>query len=295
MQIQNIKRVLVFNEDAGGHQLTLPELATKFGFEPDGTNMYYGANNVNLGNFQKTGKALGDSHRDVIDALQAALMASASPEKTLVFGFEPTQTPKPYEFLAGHSGFIKQLAVELNGEQQRATDAGKTLRIAIRFASEMNDKAQPQSGDPAGYRGGFAQVRTIFKDAAPGVQFSFSPALRADLPESEIGQYWPGDEYVDIIGGTWYIGSPDQRTASLQNMQRYFIHRKDAGRAFAFSEVGGCNADHTGNDAVLQDMITQARALEVEGITFDYATMFLQSKWATDATLAFLRPDSATA
>lgn len=126
-------------------------------------------------------------------------------------------------------------------------------------------------------------------------RFSFSPALRVGLPEADIEQYWPGDNYVDVIGGTWYIGGAEQRAGSLQNMQRYFIHRKDAGRPLALSEVGGCNAGHTGNDAVLEDMITQLRALEVEGISFDYATMFLQSKWATDATLAFLNRDTGLA
>lgn len=181
MKIQNIERVLVFNEDHS-HELTLEELERKFGFEPDGTNMYYGVNEVNLGNYKGTGPALSFAHRQVIDALQSSLSRIAAKEKTLVFGFEPSQLPHPYDSLSNNLDLVRQLAVDLNAQQQKTRNNGKELRISIRYASEMNDhfsNSQPQSGNPEGYKSTFARVRPIFSEHAPNIMFSFSPALRA--------------------------------------------------------------------------------------------------------------------
>lgn len=114
------------------------------------------------------------------------------------------------------------------------------------------------------------------------------------MPESAIAQYWPGDQYVDVVGGTWYIGSATQRDVSLSNMRKYFIHRQNTAKAFALSEVGGCSAGDAGNYAALEDMLRQLQAMAAECFSFDYVTLFLQSKWATDATLAFL-PNSQVA
>ena len=93
---------------------------------------------------------------------------------------------------------------------------------------------------------------------------------------------------MDLIGGTWYVGAPDQREQSFANMQAYFEHRVDAGRPFALSEIGGRNEDGRGNDAVLRDMMAKLQTLAAKGISFKYATFFLGGAWGTDATLAFV-------
>ena len=43
----------------------------------------------------------------------------------------------------------------------------------------------------------------MFQEEAPEVCFAFSPAIRTDLNEALIADYWPGDEYVYIVSGTW--------------------------------------------------------------------------------------------
>lgn len=44
MNIGNIDRILLFAKDLKGQILTLEQLRSKYGFEPDGTNFYYGLN-----------------------------------------------------------------------------------------------------------------------------------------------------------------------------------------------------------------------------------------------------------
>jgi len=288
MKIANIDRLLLFREDEHGRQLTMSELQKEFGFEPDGTNAYYGVNDENVHGFKTSGKALSPKHRALFDDVQGALRASSSDEKTVMLGVEPSQAPEPYGFVAANMDLIRQLARELDAEQQTARSAGKRLNISIRYSSEMNDGAQIQGHNPAKYISTHVEIRTAFKQLAPGVLFSFSPALRADLPESLIAQYWPGDAYVDIVGGTWYIGSPEQRAASLENMIAYLLHRIGSGRPFALSEVGGCDASDAGNDGALSDMLHELEALQLRGISFKYVTLFLASKWGADVTLAFL-------
>lgn len=125
------------------------------------------------------------------------------------------------------------------------------------------------------------------------ILFSFSPAIRADLAEEAIGAFWPGDEFVDVIGGTWYVGGPAQRATSFANMRAYVLHRVGAAKPFAFSEVGGHGPNNVGNDAMLQDMLHEIESMQLHGVSFQYATLFLESVWGVDATLAFMRPPGA--
>jgi hypothetical protein len=291
MRIKNINRVLLFREDKAGHVATLEELQAKYGIDPDGTNFYYGINKINVDNFAARGTALNPTHEAFYDALLASLQDSPDDEKTLMLGVEPPDDiPQPYAYVNAHMDLVAQLAADLADVQARAGAEGKRLNIVVRYASEMNDTHQSQGGNPSAFKSTFAQVRHAFAEGAPSVLLSFSPALRADLAEALITQYWPGDEFVDVIGGTWYIGAPGQRAASIANMRAYFIHRLGTGKSFALSEMGGCNAAGKGNDVVLQDMFHQLEALQLQNVSFKYVTVFLAAKWGKDATLKFLRP-----
>jgi hypothetical protein len=294
MQIKNIDRLLMFNVQ-NNQVMTLEQLQAKYHIEPDGTNFYYGINPANVDVFQATGGAFNPTHKTFFDNLIDSLQNSSADEKTLMLGLEPpgkdVVPTNPYGYVNSHMDLVAQLAKDLAAVQQRATDTGKRLIIAMRFASEMNDTGQAQGGNPMAFKVSFAQVRHTFGESAPDVLLSFSPGLRADLDEALIAQYWPGDEFVDVIGGTWYIGAPSQRAASVLNMQRYFIHRLGARKPFALSEMGGANdAQGNGNDAVLKDMFNQVEALQARNVSFKYLTVFMASlKWGATATLGFLR------
>lgn len=290
MKLANIDRLLVFREDAGGHVLGLDQLQQRYGLDPDGTNFYYGINQANVDDSEGTASALNPTHTAFLDGLLLALRNSPDDEKTLMLGVEPPDTSNPYAFVAAHIDLVERLARDLNEYQEQALESGKRLNIVVRYASEMNDGGQSQGHNPAGFKSTFVQVSHAFRQNAPNILLAFSPALRADLPEALIAQYWPGDEYVDIISGTWYIGAPSQITSSEANMRAYFIHRLGVGKGFGLDEVGGSNATGTSNDAVLQRMLHDIEALQMQNVSFKYATLFLASKWGTDATLAFMRP-----
>jgi hypothetical protein len=289
MKLQNVDRILLFRETDAGRVLTLEELKSKYGLDPDGTNFYYGINQANVDNFAATGSALNPTHQAFFAQLAGSLRSSQDDEKTLVLGLEPNEPVDPYGFVAGHADLVRQLATDLNGVQQETRAAGKRLNILIRYASEMNDRGQKWGGNPGGFKATFLQARSAFQQAAPSVLFSFSPALRADLDEALIAQYWPGDQQVDVIGGTWYIGAPGQRAASMANMRAYFLHRTGVGKPFGLSEVGGHDATGKANDSVLADMFHEIATLQLQNVSFKYLTIFLQGAWGSDATLGFMR------
>lgn len=298
MQIKNIDRLLIFREDSAGKELTLEQLQTEYGMDPAGTNFYYGINQKNVDDADGLPSALNGDHRAFFNSFLDSLIAGQDDEKMIMLGVEPPgdedpNASTPYRFVANHIDLVERLANDLAQYQHKALSAGKRLNIVVRYASEMNDGSQNQGHDPAAYKSTFIQVRKALSTSAPKVLLAFSPALRADLPEELIGQYWPGDEYVDVISGTWYIGSPSQRVASEANMRAYFLHRAAAGKPFGIDELGGCNASGAGNDATLQVMLHDIAALQMQNVAFKYVTIFLQSKWGKDATLAFLRPTSA--
>lgn len=293
MKLQNINRILLFNESPGGSALTLEELQTRYGIDPDGTNFYYGLVQANVDNLQG-GTAFNQYQQQFFTNLLASLAASPDDEKTLVLGVEPNETGDssgPFGFVSKNISLVQQLATELDAMQSQALAGQKRLNIVIRYASEMNttDKDNVYARNPTGFKSTFVQIRTAFQELAPRVLFSFSPGLRGDLDEGMIAQYWPGDQYVDVIGGTWYIGAPAQQQSSVANMRAYFLHRIGANKSFGIDELGGCNAANMGNDAVIQGMLHDLEALQLQRISFTYVTIFLASKWGTDATLSFLR------
>jgi hypothetical protein len=176
----------------------------------------------------------------------------------------------------------------------------KRLRVVVRYASEMNDtsisggkQSNLYAGDPDGFKASFQDVRQIFDQTAPGVAFAFSPAIRRDLTEPNLHDYWPGDDAVDIISCTWYLGDTSQFNGAAAFFTAYVLHREGVGKPFAIDEMGGCQTvplpgdQETGkdNDATLKRMSGVLQKLKQDGITFSYVTVFLNSKWGIDPTL----------
>jgi hypothetical protein len=289
VKITNIDRLLIYREDDNGHVLNIDELQQRYGTRPPGTNFYYGINDENVGESVGVPHALNATDRGFIKSLVDDLIAGRDEELTLVLGVEPKEKTDPYGFVAKNLDLVRKLATDLNEFQAQAREKNRRFIVIVRYASEMNSGDNRWGLKPHQFKASFVQVRSIFHEAAPGVSFSFSPALRADRDEAQVTDYWPGDEYVDIIGGTWYIGDAGQRQKSINMMKAYFSHRKDKAKSFGLSEIGGYDAKKGGNDAVLQDMLHELEGLQILGISFKYATIFLQSNWGKNATLAFLR------
>ncbi len=107
------------------------------------------------------------------------------------------------------------------------------LPIYLRFAGEMNGAWTPYHGDPEGYRRMFAAMAGVVHAEAPNVATVWCPN---DVPEAEIGRYFPGDDAVDWVGVNFYsvvYNDGDRAKAAgwrnpLDSLS--YIHRAYSGR-----------------------------------------------------------------
>jgi len=81
--------------------------------------------------------------------------------------------------------------------------------VLVRFAHEMNGNWYPwgvaNGNTPQEYGQAYRHVAGIFK--AMGVTnalWVWSPNIIRSTPSKTIKEFWPGDEYVDIVGVTGY-------------------------------------------------------------------------------------------
>lgn len=154
----------------------------------------------------------------------------------------------------------------------------------------MSDVPAKSNPNAAGYKSTFVHAREAFRAGASRILLTFSPALRYDLPEAALHQFWPGDGNVDVVGGTRYTGGADQQKQSTANMRAYFQHCSAVGKALVLSKMGGCSSAKKDDDKFLQIMLHELEGLQMAGISFKYVTIFLADKWGADAALSFLRP-----
>lgn len=113
MKLQNIDRILLFRTE-GGTELTLDAMQTKYGFDPDGCNFYYGLVPSNIANFTSTGNALIPSHRAFFNAVLASLTKSPDDEKTVVLGFEPPDAD-PYGVVSANLPLNQRIGERVSG------------------------------------------------------------------------------------------------------------------------------------------------------------------------------------
>ena len=297
---------LVYYREGTDYTQTFSEFSTEFGFVPAGVNDYYGLVQANADVFQKMGTALNPKKQsNVLQWILRDLNHGSSAAKIYILGLEPSQKSDPskdipgtYDFVRANLPLVEAVATELDAFQAQAAP-GKTLHIVVRYASEMNsgDTAYgPPATDTtarakqiADYIDTFQLVRAVFYQSAPNVVFSFSPALRADRRLGEINAYWPGSQFVDIIGGTWYVRGDDQYAAATALMKSYFQQFAGSGRPWALSEVGGLDEYYQNPDLMLTRMFAELAQLPQP---LDYAALFLnktgQHAWGNGATLGWI-------
>lgn len=290
MRIRNIDRVLVFRE-VGTEVYTLGRIAREYPIEPGGTLNYFGFVPENVEHFRKKKKALRKHHRAALDDVLAWLAARDLDEATFLLAVQPSSGA--YDLVTTNMPLVERLANELHAYQAAAGAAGKRLNLVVRYASEMNDVGGAAYVEPSTFRSSFTAVRRAFRERAPHVLFSFSPALRADIVVPWIAEYWPGDEHVDVIGATWYVHGEAQRDQGMARMREYFLDPPTTGKPFAIDEFGGAlggDGVYRDNDAMLRAMLNEMEALQIQNVSFKYGTIFLDGKkYGADATLRFLR------
>jgi hypothetical protein len=291
MAAENVDRLLCFYEDDRGRQRTLQALNQNFPWRPAGTNTYYGVTAANV-RLLSEGTALPPQDKEFWEGVIADLGQVLQDPVTVVLGLEPHDPAAggtAYRFVRDNLSLISQLAVELRGYQERTTALGRTLDIVVRYASEMNDPGNETYGnDPNGYLATFPLVRDLFRTNAPAIRFSFSPAIRSDLRHlNNVHQYWPGDENVDFIGGTWYLGDPNQKSDGIGFLKNYVDAFASKGLPYGLDEMGATAAGQSIKDKI-EEMCGVIADLGSQGVHFTYATVFMQGRFLTNEPLDFL-------
>ncbi|MEF3305936.1 glycoside hydrolase family 26 protein [Paenibacillus sp. GYB003] len=82
---------------------------------------------------------------------------------------------------------------------RQAKESG--IPIFLRYASEMNGAWVPWYDEPAKYIEKFRLIARIMKEEAPNVAMVWSPNF---WPQTNIDDYYPGDDYVDWVGFSLY-------------------------------------------------------------------------------------------
>jgi hypothetical protein len=289
MQFANVKNINYFKHlpaPNDAHVMRFADFRNKYNFEPDGVNFYISmsaAAKTVVDNEGLTG--LNATHLAFFNNVLEDL-ASGGESKSVVLALEPLEAADPFGYVDNHLGWARNIAADLSDIRQRAGN----VDMYIRYASEMNDRGNKIYGHrPDEYRQSFALLREAFREVDDKIKFSFSPALRADIDESELTQYWPGSSHVDVIAGTWYVGSSNDFTRARDVLRKYILHRVDQGKPFGISEIGGAGANGK-NDPMLKMMFSELNALSSpHGVQFDYVTLFLDARWGANAQLDFLR------
>lgn len=287
-----IEQLMAYRE-VSSHVLNMSEWDQTYKIKPMGTLTYYGVVEQNVDYFRKTGHALQPKHRAIIDDLLAAIYDGYANELTFQIVLEPIQNPDGYDYVLQHLDLMEQLAAELDEYCREAARLGKLFGVIVRFGSEMNDvDGTAGTRNPDEFVQAFRAVRDIFSRALPNALFPFSPALRADLEVEPIATYWPGKEYVDLVGATWYVHGESQKFAGFSRMRQYFETFRQYGLPFSLDEFGGAEGSgevYVDNDCMLRPMFAHIASLADDGISFAYATLFLDTKrYGVDAAVRFL-------
>lgn len=120
--------------------------------------------------------------------------------------------------------------------------AASGLTVYIRHAHEMNGDWYPWSRDPEAYVLAWRRIVDIFREVGASnavFVFSLNPSLYQDPPRwREVAEpYWPGDDYVDLLGSTMisFGGDKDYSVADLA--ERLELMHEVFGKELIISEL----------------------------------------------------------
>lgn len=144
--------------------------------------------------------------------------------------------------------------------------------IFLRFASEMNGNWAAYSGSPKRYIEKFRLVHDVMEAEAPNVAMVWTTFA---TPQSNIGSYYPGDDYVDWVGiniySVYYHDGDPTKPADQEDPADFlrYIYRKFADRkpiqVSEFAATHFCRvAGRDTSDFATEKMLRFYRALRTE-------------------------------
>lgn len=267
-----------------GTAYTAQELIDAFGPCLAGTNLYFGVkpDNANLNAFEANSMPSIQSWIDLLPARDFTLMLGVEPndDKTLT-------GEQQLQYVIDHIEIVEKLGERLN----ELMTANPRMRVVVRYASEMNPgTGNRYAGFPAKFKESYKKVHKALKDANLNILMSFSPGINQN-PTRNLTPYWPGNEFVDLVGCTWYYaGDEDARRDAKQHLDDYLRTYATAARPPCIDEMGGAKRhDYFGdNEPNYQDMFQHLLNLNLQGLALQHCTCFLGGDWGAGVTLDFL-------
>ena len=323
MRLANVSNLLYMQEQDGpdGDSMTMPVSQFQLKYttiRPSGLNLYIGIDTATVNAWRNSGTTLEPDARQALESV----MSTFAPGRTRLIvdiSLEPVEQENPYHIVNANLDFVRKLADEISGYQARAVGSGYSLQAVIRYASEMNDPATtsqpygrpvdaqgnglPWQAHAQTFKDSFSQVSRAVRAVNPTIDFTFSPALRADIvgPRYQmIASYQPDPSTFQRVSCTWYVGHAADTNQAVGVMRQYFATYVGQSKPFGIDEMGGNDERTTqapgqqpvtvdgNNDAVLEQMFEAMEELAASGISFNNVTLFLVGKWGIGATLAFL-------
>ncbi len=137
--------------------------------------------------------------------------------------------------------------------------------IFLRFASEMNGDWVAWHGDPKKYIEKFRLVHKVMKEEAPNVVMVWSPN---SVPNKNIMEYYPGDDYVDWVGVNlysvkFYNGDKNQPADQVNPLELLdFVYERFADRKpIQVAEYAATHFSAAGNTDATEFAITKMHML----------------------------------
>lgn len=233
---------------------------------------------------------------------QALVAASRHDEFTLMLGLEPPKLETPEACFVEATTDIKLEQTKLLGrdlvrlQQKIKQETGKTLRVIVRIASEMNPQAGNKwSGRAAAFKSAYKKLAKAMQKGAAEANYnpadgdfllSFSPLINKNATLAKVVPYWPGDDVVDLVGCTYYSRKGDSHDDARKNLADYFRQFAVNGRQCCIDECGcgqkpGLPVSRSANNAFYRDTITWLKGVNV-GASVDHCTLFLLVSWQGD-------------
>jgi len=150
------------------------------------------------------------------------------------------------------------------------------LKVYVRFGHEMNGDWYPWSRDPANYVAAWRRMVDIFREAgADNARFVFSvnPSLFEPLAtwEATVRRYWPGDEYVDLLGSTMInFGGKKEYTVG-EFVERFERARQLFGKKLIITEMNTAEEGRVKWLVDLRTWLATTGASWVEGVVLSQA------------------------
>ncbi|MBX3140840.1 MAG: hypothetical protein KF875_08810 [Trueperaceae bacterium] len=149
--------------------------------------------------------------------------------------------------------------------------------VYVRIFPEMNGEWTPWNGDPEGLKRAWRHIVELFAaEDATNVRWVFSPNVTDEprTPENAMERYYPGDDYVDVLGLDGYNWGETKPLIGWRSYEDVF---KDGyaritrlgGQPLWLAEVASAEGEKAGDKAAwVDDMLNSTAFPRVEAIVW---------------------------